>query len=170
MRSRVRYKVAFKVRTDLPFTLFLGLCLIILLSMLSLIFYRLIISPDKIKSQILPVTLMIIAGLWLLDRFLWQIHGTEQLRISDKIEIVHGGKLFKSTSRIEFNEFESIYHDDRQGASLAGRLFGLRGGKIIIEYAGRKIRFGKHISTTMAGIVANEIDKEMGKITESMDL
>ena len=138
--------------------------------MLSFSIYSLIISPDKIKSLVLPVILMIIAGLWLLDRFLWQIHGTEQLVISDKMEIVNGGKLFKSTTRIEFNEIESIYHDDRQGASLAGRLFGLRGGKIIIEYAGRKIRFGKHITTTMAGIVADEIDKEMGKITENMDL
>lgn len=170
MQRRVRYKVAFKVRTDLPFTLFLGLCLLTLSVMLLLLFYRMAVSPDKIKTQILPAILMIIAGLWILDRFLWQIHGTEQFQISDKIEIVNGGKLFKSTTRIEFNEFESIYHDDRQGASLAGRLFGLRGGKIIIEYAGRKIRFGKHISTTMAGIVANEIDKEMGKITENMDL
>ena len=100
---------------------------------------------------------------WIIDLFLWQIRGVEQFVITDRIEIIKRGKLFKSVSEIDFIDFESITYDDDKTTPFWIKLVGSSGGKIRIAYLGRGIRFGQDISLIMAEIVSKEIDDEMRK-------
>jgi hypothetical protein len=126
--------------------------------------YGLITSPSRIKDFAFIVIVMIIIGLLILDRFLWQIKGVELLLITDKIVLIKKGKLYKSTKQIDFNEYESISFDKDNTTSIISKLYGLKGGNIKINYLGRQTRFGQDISLKLSEIVSNEIDIELRKI------
>jgi hypothetical protein len=163
MNKEIKYKVEFKKRTNWPFAIFMGLSIIVLFAILGTILYGLIGMPDRISDLAYVVVILILIGIWIVDVFLWQIRGVEQFVITNRIEIIKRGKLFKSVSKIDFIDFESITYDDDKTTPFSIKLYGLSGGKIRIKYLGRGIRFGQDISLIMAEIVAKEIDDEMRK-------
>ena len=163
MNNEIKYKVEFKIMTNWLFTIFIGLSIIVLFAILGTILYGLIGMPDRISDLAFVVVLLILIGVWIIDIFLWQIRGVEQFVITDRIEIIKRGKLFKSVSKIDFIDVESITYDDYNTTPFWIKLFGLSGGKIRIKYLGRGIRFGQDIPSIMAEIVSKEIDDEMRK-------
>jgi len=166
MNNEIKYKVEFRKMTNWPFTIFIGLWIIGWFAILGTIFYGLIGTPDWINDLAFEIVLILLSGIWVIDLFLWQIRGVEQFVINDRIEIIKCGKLFKSVSKIDFIDFESITYDDYNTTPFWIKLFGLSGGKIRIKYLGRGIRFGQDISLIMAEIVSKEIDDEMRKYAE----
>jgi len=163
MNNEIKYKVEFKIMTNWLFTIFIGLSIIVLFAILGTILYGLIGMPDRISDLAFVVVLLILIGVWIIDIFLWQIRGVEQFVITDRIEIIKRGKLFKSVSKIDFIDFESISYDDDKTTPFWIKQYGLSGGKIRIKYLDRGIRFGQDISLIMAEIVSKEIDDEMRK-------
>jgi len=155
------FKIELKKRINWPFTIFLGLWLIIWIAIFGTIFYGLITTPNRIGDLVFVVILGIIIGLWVVDRFLWQISGVELLIITNKIELIKKGKLYKSCQKIDFLEYESVSFDEDIQTPFWIKLYGLKGGKIIINYLGHKVRFGQDTSISYAEIAANEIDKEI---------
>ena len=163
MNNEIKYKIEFRKITNWPFTIFIGLSMIVLFAILGTILFGLIGMPDRISDLAYVVVILILIGIWIIDVFLWQIRGVEQFVITDRIEIIKRGKLFKSVSKIDFIDFESITYDDDESTPFWMKQYGLSGGKIRIKYLGRGIRFGQDISSIMAEIVTKEIDDEMGK-------
>jgi hypothetical protein len=164
MIEDMKYKIEFKKQTNWIFAIFLGLFIIILIAILATIIYGLITTPSRIQDFAFIVIIMILIGLVILDRFLWQIKGVELLLITDKLILIKKGKLYKSTKQIDFNEYESISYDKDNQTSIIAKLYGLKGGNIRINYLGRQTRFGQDISLKLAEIVTKEIDNEIKKI------
>ena len=133
MNNEIKYKVEFRKRANWPFTIFMGLSIIVLFAILGTIFYGLIGMPNRISDLAFVVVLLILIGVWIIDLFLWQIRGVEQFVITNRIEIIKCGKLFKSVSKIDFIDFESITYDDDQTTPFWIKLFALSGGKIRIK-------------------------------------
>jgi hypothetical protein len=161
MTDDIKYKIECKKHTKWMFALFLGLFLIILITILSTILYGLINTPSRIGDFAFFVIVMIVFGLIILDRFLWQIKGVELLMITNKIVLIKKGKLFKSTKQIDLNEFESVSFDQDNETAMISKLYGLKGGKIKINYLGHCTRFGQDISFDFAEIISKEIEDKI---------
>jgi len=152
--SNVKYRAEFKKKTNWIFTIFIGIWIIALT--VIFIAFSLIAFHERIYGLIFILLLMILIGAWVLDRFLWQIRGREELIITNKIEIIKSGKLVKSTKNIEFFEYESIEYDNDSKTPWWIKLYGLSGGKICIKYLGREVRIGQNINLPLAESVSGE--------------
>ena len=82
----VKYRAEFKKKTNWIFTIFIGIWIIALAAIF--IAFSLITFHERIYGLIFILLLMILIGAWVLDRFLWQIRGREELIITNKIEII----------------------------------------------------------------------------------
>ena len=60
MNNEIKYKVEFRKRTNWPFTIFIGLSIIILFAILGTILYGLIGMADRIRDIALVVALLIL--------------------------------------------------------------------------------------------------------------
>lgn len=165
--ENMKYKIEFKKQTNWIFAVFLGFFTIVLIAILATIMYGLVTTPGRIQDFAFIIIAMILIGLLILDRFLWQIKGVELLLITDKIILIKKGKLYKSTKQIDFNDYESISFDKDNQTSIIAKLYGLKGGNIRINYLGRQTRFGQDISLKLAEIVVKEIDNEIKKIIKN---
>jgi hypothetical protein len=169
MGNVIHYKVEFRKETNWVMAIFLGAFILALIAILGTIIYGLIGSPGRISFFAFPIILMILAGAWVLDRFLWQIRGKEIVLITDKIEIIKNGKLYATSYHIALDEIEAVSFDDDRNTSFWIRLYGISGGKLVLEYLGRKSRVGQDISLGLAEIVAKEMDYEIRKLLNNFD-
>ena len=144
--------------------LFLGTAIVISLSILSTIIYGLINEPERIKDFVIVVLLLSLLIIFMVDLFLWQIRGVEILIINDNIEILKKGKIFKSKRSILFSEFESFDYGNDDNLPLWIRLYGINGGKIIINYLGKSVRIGQDISINQAKTIVEEVDFILNRI------
>ena len=167
MSRKELYKIIFKKTTSLTITLFLGTAITIGLMILSTIIYGLIGEPERIKDFAIVVVLLAIFIIFLLDRFLWQIRGIEILIINQNIEVLKKGNIFQSKKIVTFSEFESFDYGDDDKIPFWIRLYGINGGKIIINYLGKSLRIGQNISINQAKIIVEEIDHTLERINDN---
>lgn len=164
MKKRLSYKVEFRKTPNWFITLFLGTVFISFLIALVVITNLILLTDNSNPDHALFLMLIVILEIWILDLLLWQLNGRETLQISNKIEILKHGKIFKSVKIIEFNEFELVYSEEDNTNSFLAKLYGLKGGKIVINYLGRDTRFGQDITLDLADIVVNEIEYAIERI------
>lgn len=158
-----RFKVEFRKKTNWIFTIFIGLWIIGLIVVYCTIIWGLIGMPERISGFAFALVLMTLTGVWVLDRFLWQIRGREVLEISDKIEIIKTGKLLESIKSIDFYEYDSTSFDNDTKTTYWAKLYWLKGGKIRIKFLDRELRFGQDITLELAETVSKEINEKIEK-------
>jgi len=161
--KEIKYRMDFKKKTSLPFSIFIGIFLFLGALIFGNLVYIIVGEPERINGLLFVMILIIIVLVFVLDILLWQLKGVEILIISDKIELIKNGKLFKMRKSIDFNELESISIDNDPDTPFLIKLFGLSGGKIIIKYLGRSTRIGQDISISYAEIAVEELDKVISR-------
>lgn len=169
MDPKEHYKITFKKKTSLTITLFLGAGIVIGSMILATIIYGLTGEPGRIKDFSIIVVLLALFIIVLVDRFLWLTRGIETLIINENIEVQKRGNIFSSKKIITFSEFESFDYGNDTQIHFWIRLYGISGGKIIINYLGRSLRIGQDISLNQAKIIVEEIDTVLYKINSDTD-
>lgn len=161
--EEIKFKAEFKKKTNWLFAIFIGIWILGLILITGTIIWGLTGMPERISDFAFVLVLSTLIGAWILDRFLWQIHGSEVLVISDKIEIIKTGKLFESKKSIDFYEYESISFDNDTHTPFWLKLYGLKGGKIRIKYLDHELRVGQDITLDMAESVSKEFNDTIEK-------
>jgi len=161
--EEIKFKVEFKKNTNWLFAIFIGIWILGLILINGTIIWGLIGMPERISDFAFVLVLSTFIGAWILDRFLWQIRGSEVLIISDKIEIIKTGKLFESKKSIDFYEYESISFGNDTTTPFWLKLYGLKGGKIRIKYLDHELRIGQDITLDMAESVSKEFNDTIEK-------
>jgi len=168
MDRKPRYHIKLRKTTSLTLTLFLGAAMVVGLMILSTIIYGLTGDPGSIKDLALAVVLLALVIIFVLDRILWQIRGVEILVIDENIEVLKKGKIFTSRKVITFSEFESFDYGNDDKIPLIIRVYGIRGGKIIINYLGRSLRMGQDLSVNQAKTIVDEVDHILGRMNDNI--
>jgi hypothetical protein len=168
MYEKPRYQITLRKTTSLTLSLFLGAALVVGLMILSTILYGLAGDPERIKDLAFAVVLLALSIIFVLDRVLWQIRGIEMLIIDENIEVLKKGTIFNSRKVITFSEFESFDYGNDNKIPLMIRVYGIKGGKIIINYLGRSLRLGQDLSISQAKTIVEEVDHIMGRMPGNM--
>ncbi len=87
--------------------------------------------------------------------------------MNKNIEIIKTGKIINSKKVITFSEFESFDYGNDDEIPLLIRLYGIKGGKIIINYLGRSLRMGQDISINQAKTIVQEVDSLLHRIDDN---
>lgn len=168
MYEKPRYQITLRKTTSLTLSLFLGATLVVGLMILSTILFGLTGDPERIKDLAFAVVLLALSIIFVLDRVLWQIRGIEMLIIDENIEVLKKGTIFNSRKVITFSEFESFDYGNDNKIPLMIRVYGIKGGKIIINYLGRSLRLGQDLSISQAKTIVEEVDHIMGRMPGNM--
>jgi len=114
-------------------------------------FIEIIYNRDT--SFLFSFILLVSVGTIILDFILWQIRGYEYIKIDNTyMTIKKRGKIFKSTNIVNLSDIDDIYLQDYRTTlyTLFIRMMGIRGGKICIEYLGRKTYIGQSLTNKEA--------------------
>ncbi|MDP4269180.1 MAG: hypothetical protein Q8909_03520 [Bacteroidota bacterium] len=161
MESDTTYKIELKRKTNWILAIFL-LVWMIVWAVVTFGFVYSAIDWGIMEQLAFPIFCLLLSGIFVFDRLLWQLNGKEVVIIDDKIKIFKTGKLFTSKNNIELYEVSHIScSDDKKEISFMARIYGLRGGKIIIHYLGRKTRIGQSISIQEAEIIAKVLSSQI---------
>lgn len=104
----------------------------------------------KETSVFLIIFIVLVSlGTFILDWIFWQIRGYEYIKIDNTtITIKKGGKIFNSTNIVSLSDVDNICLEDYRTTiyTLFIKTIGIKGGKICIEYLGRKIYIGQSLT------------------------
>ena len=151
-------------KTNWILTIFITIWTIGLIAEICILAYGLITTPSRISSLIFIWIVMVFIAFLALNLISWQLRGKEILTFTDDyIEIKNQKTYFSRLIRINYFEAEEISFDNDKETPLWIRFWGIGGGKIKIEYLGRKKRFGQNLNLDEAKILANEMKVEFDK-------
>lgn len=132
--------------------------------MIGVLAYGLATTPSRIDDLILIWIILVIAAFVAINYLTWQIKGQENLLLTDKqIELCNSGTWFKRKIEIDYSEAENIYFDNDNETPWWIKFWGIGGGKVRIEYLGRKCRFGQDLTLEQAKSMSEKIKNEFDK-------
>ncbi|HBN05861.1 MAG TPA: hypothetical protein DD434_08765 [Bacteroidales bacterium] len=125
-------------------------------------FIEIIYNRDT--SFLFSFILLVSVGTIILDFILWQIRGYEYIKIDNtSITIKKRGKIFNTTNIINLSDVDDIYLQEFKTTlfTLFLKMMGIRGGKICIEYLGRKTYIGQSLTNKEAVENIDELKKKL---------
>jgi hypothetical protein len=164
-----------KVKTRWFQTTFVFLWTLASIAVIGVLTYGLITTPSRIDDLIFILFILIVAVFVTVNYLIWQINGEEVLTFGQNgIELKNQGTFFKRFLRINYFELEQIAYDPNGNNSRLLKFWGISGGKIKIEYLGRKRMFGHDLTDEEAKtLVINlnaEFNKRMPRANDSSEL
>jgi hypothetical protein len=108
-----------------------------------------IIYDKKTSDFLIVFIVLVFIGILILDWIMWQLRGYECIKTDNlTLTIKKGGKIFSSSKIINLFDIDNIYLEDYRTRlnTLFVKIIGIRGGKICIEYLGRKTYIGQSLT------------------------
>lgn len=140
-------EIAIPKKTNWFVTIFLGFWILLWIIAMTTIAYGLITTPSRIEDLIFIWIFFFLAGLFCIHIFFWQVLGTEILVIDNENLVVRKrGALINFSKRIEKKIIDNVSYDDDKHTPGWIKFWGLGGGKLIVEYLGRRIRLGQNLT------------------------
>ena len=112
-----------------------------------------IVQDWHFSEFIIISVMLILLGLFVLDKILWQVNGSEIIIMdNENLVIQKKGKIFTKQNIISLFEIDSIEQKDYKTAlyTLFVKMMGMRDGKICIEYLGRNTYVGQSLTNSKA--------------------
>jgi len=151
-----------KKKTNWFLTIFVSIWVIGLIFIIGVISYGLITTPSRIDDLIAVLIFMILIAFLAIDYLRWQLRGQEIIIFDEaKIEIKNSGTFFTSRTIINYFEAENIEPDTDEDTPKLIKFWGIGGGKIKIEYLGRRKRFGQDLTPKEAERIGKEMKLEI---------
>jgi hypothetical protein len=157
-----KYKA--KVITKWFQTIFMSIWTIMCIVIFFVLLVGLYQHPNRI-SDLWFIGIVILLASFLSTNYLtWQLKGQEILILNDKtLELRNKGTFFTKILRINYFEIDNIISDTDKETPWWIKFWGIGGGKIRIEYLGRKRRFGQDLTMKQAKSMTEKIKMEFDK-------